>query len=139
MIVLDTNVISEMTKQAPCPAVADWLDAQAANTLFLTAITIAEISFGIACLPMGKRRDALDDAFRRTQDLFSGRVLAFDQSAALTYSGLAANARSIGKGFPTPDGYIAAIAAHHRFAVATRDTAPYEAGGLEVIDPWNYR
>lgn len=139
MIVLDTNVISEMTKKAPSPAVSSWLDSQRADTLYLTTITIAEIGFGIACLPEGKRRTALLDAFNQTQEIFSGRVLPFDQGAALAYASLASSARRAGKGFPTPDGFIAAIAADHGFAVATRDTGPYEAGGLVIVNPWEQR
>jgi predicted nucleic acid-binding protein len=136
MIVLDTNVISEMTKQLPSPAVVAWLDAQRAETLYLSAITIAEIRFGIACLPEGKRRDALLGAFACTEDLFAGRILAFDSEAARYYAELAASARSMGHGFPTPDGYIAAIAAAHGYTVATRDVAPFETGGVPVINPW---
>jgi hypothetical protein len=136
MIVLDTNVISEMTKQSPSPAVVAWLDAQRAETLYISAITIAEIRFGIACLPEGKRRDALLGAFACTEDLFAGRILAFDSEAARHYAELAASARRMGNGFPTPDGYIAAIAAAHDYAVATRDVAPFEAGGVPVINPW---
>ena len=136
MIVLDTNVISEMTKQSPSPAVVAWLDAQRAETLYLSAITIAEIRFGIACLPEGKRRDALLRAFACIEDLLAGRILAFDSEAARHYAELAASARRMGNGFPTPDGYIAAIAAAHDYAVATRDVAPFEAGGVPVINPW---
>jgi toxin FitB len=138
MIVLDTNVISEMMKQLPSPAVAAWLDAQRAETLYLSAITIAEIRYGIACLPEGGRRDALLGAFACTEDLFAGRILAFDTEAARHYAELAASARSIGLGFPTPDGYIAAIAAAHGYAVATRDSAPFEAGNVPVINPWEH-
>jgi predicted nucleic acid-binding protein len=136
MIVLDTNVISEMTKPAPSPAVAAWLNAQRDDTLYLTAITIAEIGFGIACLPDGKRKAALAEALARTEELFAARILPLDRAAARSYAELAASARSAGKGFPTPDGYIAAVAASHGYAVATRDAAPYEAGGLPVINPW---
>jgi len=138
MIVLDTNVISEMMRPAPSPLVISWLDAQRAETLYLSAITIAEIRFGIACLPEGKRRDSLAGAFARTEDLFAGRVLAFDHEAGKRYANLAASARSIGSGFPTPDGYIAAIAAANGYAVATRDVAPFEAGNIPVINPWEY-
>ncbi|MCF8710136.1 type II toxin-antitoxin system VapC family toxin [Rhizorhapis sp. SPR117] len=138
MIVLDTNVISEMTKRAPSPAVVAWLDAQRAETLYLSAITVAEIRFGIACLPEGMRRKTLEGAFAFTEDLFAGRILAFDCEAARRYAELAASARSVGNGFPTPDGYIAAIAAAHGYAVATRDVAPFEAGGVPVINPWRH-
>lgn len=138
MIVLDTNVISELTKPAPSPAVEAWLDAQPTDTLFITAVTIAEEGFGIAILPQGRRRQALEDALARTAMLFAGRILPFDDQAATTYAAIAASARSSGRGFPTPDGYIAAIAASHAFAVATRDVAPFQAGGLEVMNPWEF-
>lgn len=136
MIVLDTNVISEMTKSRPSTSVAEWLDMQLVETLFLTSITIAEFGFGVAILPNGKRRNALRAAFAQTTDLFKGRILDFDQHAATTYAELAASARATGKGFPVPDGYIAAIAVSRGFAVATRDTAAFKAGGIAIINPW---
>lgn len=139
MILLDTNVISEMTKKRPAPAVAAWLDGHLLDALFISAITIAEMRFGILIMPIGRRRDSISAAFARTEQLFNGRVLPFDQSAAERYAELAAAARDRGKGFPTPDAYIAAIAASRGFAVATRDLAPFEAGGVEVINPWESR
>lgn len=139
MIVLDTNVISEMTRRAPSPTVAAWLDAQASDGVFITAITVAEIGFGIAILPVGRRRQELEGALARTVDLFEGRILPFEERAAQSYAELAALARSEGKGFPTPDGYIAAIAASQGFAVATRDAGPFLAGGVEVINPWEFQ
>ena len=138
MIVLDTNVISEMMKHAPSPVVAGWLDAQRAETLYLSSITVAEVRFGIACLPDARRREALAGAFARTEDLFAGRILAFDSEAARHYAELAASARSVGNGFATPDGYIAATAAARDYAVATRDVAPFEAVGVQVINPWEH-
>jgi toxin FitB len=137
VIVLDTNVVSELTKPTPSPAVVAWLNDQPFDTLFITAITIAEMGFGIEILPSGKRRDMLQAGLQHTVELFADRVLPFDAKVAATYAGLAASARRAGKGFPTPDGYIAAIAASRGFAVATRDTAPFLAGGVEVIDPWD--
>ena len=136
MILLDTNVVSEAMKPEPNPAVRDWLDAQAAETLFLSSITLAELMFGIGALPAGRRRDGLTRVLEQLLDLFAGRILAFDTEAAMRYAGLAVRARAAGKGFPTPDGYIAAIAASKRMIVATRDTAPFAAVGLEVINPW---
>lgn len=136
MILLDTNVISEMAKERPAPIVAAWLDAQIFDTLFISAITVAEIRFGILILPLGHRRDAIGAAVAQTVQLFSGKVLAFDQTAAECYGSLAAAARGTGKAFPTPDAYIAAIAASRGFAVATRDIAPFKAGGVAVINPW---
>ena len=136
MILLDTNVISEAMKPAPERAVRDWLDAQAAETLFLSSVTIAELSFGIAALPKGRRKDNLSAALEGLLALFAARVLPFDTAAAQRYGELAAKARIAGRGFPTPDGYIAAIAATQGFIVATRDSSAFAAAGLKVINPW---
>jgi predicted nucleic acid-binding protein len=137
MILLDTNVISEAMKPAPERAVRDWLDAQAAETLFLSSVTIAELSFGIAALPKGRRKDNLSAALAGLLALFAARVLPFDTAAAQRYGELAAKARIAGRGFPTPDGYIAAIAATQGFVVASRDASAFAAAGLKVINPWN--
>ena len=136
MILLDTNVVSEAMKPEPHPGVRDWLDTQAAETLFLSSVTIAELMCGIGSLPKGKRKDNLAAALDGALRLFDGRVLPFDTEAARRYADLAVKARRAGKGFPTPDGYIAAIAAAHGFAVASRDTGAFMAAGLTVIDPW---
>lgn len=137
MILLDTNVVSEAIRPQPCASVLDWLDAQAAETLFLSSITVAELMFGVGALPEGKRRDKLTAAIEGALELFDARILPFDTRAARHYAELAVKARVAGKGFPTPDGYIAAIAAAHGFAVASRDTSAFEAAGLRVIDPWD--
>ena len=137
MILLDTNVISEAMKPAPERAVRDWLDAQTAETLFLSSVTIAELSFGIAALPKGRRKDNLTAALAGLLALFAARILPFDTAAAQRYGELAAKARIAGRGFPTPDGYIAAIAATQGFIVATRDSSAFAAAGLQVINPWN--
>ncbi|CUA89208.1 Predicted nucleic acid-binding protein, contains PIN domain [Chelatococcus sambhunathii] len=136
MILLDTNVVSEAMKPEPHPSVRDWLDAQAAETLFLSSVTIAELMFGIGALPRGKRKGRLAATLDGVMELFEPRILPFDTQAAPRYADLAVKARKAGKGFPTPDGYIAAIAAAHGFAVASRDTAAFTAAGLTVIDPW---
>ncbi|CAI2932210.1 type II toxin-antitoxin system VapC family toxin [Aminobacter niigataensis] len=136
MILLDTNVVSEAMKPAPDDTVRVWLDEQAAETLFLSSVTIAELMFGIGALPDGKRKEKLADALDGVMELFADRVLPFDVGAARQYAELAVKARAAGKGFPTPDGYIAAIAASKGFAVATRDTSAFDAAGVEVIDPW---
>ena len=137
MILLDTNVVSEAMKPEPNASVRDWLDAQAAETLFLSSVTIAELSFGIGALPLGRRRDNLAAALDGVLGLFEPRILPFDTLAARRYGDLAVRARAAGKGFPTPDGYIAAIAAAHGCIVATRDTSAFEAAGLPLIDPWS--
>ena len=136
MILLDTNVVSEAMKPTPDEAERGWLDEQAAETLFLSSVTIAELMFGIGALPDGKRKDRLTEALDGVMELFADRVLPFDVGAARQYAELAVKARAAGKGFPTPDGYIAAIAASKGFAVATRDTSAFDAAGVEVIDPW---
>lgn len=137
MIVLDTNVVSEAMKPEPHPAVRAWLNDQAAETLYLSSVTLAELLFGISSLPAGKRKDLLAQALDGLLGLFRERVLPFDTDAARHYAELAATARSAGRGFPTPDGYIAAIAASRGFIVASRDTAPFEAAGMSVINPWS--
>lgn len=136
MIVLDTNVVSEAMTRDPHPRVRAWLDAQAAETLFLSSVTVAELSFGIGALPKGRRKDNLAAALDAVMELFEARILPFDTAAARRYGDLAVQARAAGKGFPTPDGYIAAIAAAHGFAVASRDASAFAAAGLTVIDPW---
>ena len=136
MILLDTNVVSEAMKPVPDDAVRGWLDEQAAETLYLSSVTIAELMFGIGALPKGKRKDKLASALDGVMELFADRVLPFDIDAARHYADLAVKARAAGKGFPTPDGYIAAIAASKGFVVATRDTSAFDAAGVEVIDPW---
>lgn len=136
MIVLDTNVVSEAMKPQPHPAVRAWLNNQAAETLYLSSVTLAELLFGIGALPVGKRKDMLAQTLDGLMGLFRDRVLPFDIDAARHYAELAVIARIAGQGFPTPDGYIAAIATSRGFIVATRDTAPYQAAGVTVINPW---
>jgi predicted nucleic acid-binding protein len=136
MIVLDANVVSEAMKPEPHPAVRSWLNDQAAETLYLSSVTLAELLFGIAALPAGQRKDMLAQVLAGLSELFRDRVLPFDTQAARRYAELAVTAKLGGRGFPTPDGYIAAIAASRDFIVASRDTAPYEAAGVSVINPW---
>lgn len=136
MIVLDTNVVSEAMKPEPHPAVRAWLNEQSAETLYLSSVTLAELLFGIGALPAGRRKDMLAQALDGLMGLFRDRVLPFDVDAARRYAELAVIARTGGRGFPTLDGYIAAIAASRGFIVASRDTTPYEAVGVAVINPW---
>lgn len=139
MIVLDTNVVSEAMKPAADPAVRSWLNEQVAETLYLSSVTLAELLFGIGALPDGRRKKALAEMLDGVLELFGDRVLPFDTGAARYYAGLAVTARAAGKGFPTPDGNIAAIAASRGFTVATRDISPFEAAGLTVVNPWHHR
>jgi toxin FitB len=136
MIVLDTYVVSEAMKSKPDPVVLAWLNEQAAETLYLSSVTLAELLFGIASLPVGKRKNMLTRALDGFIELFRDRVLPFDVDAARHYAELAVTAKDAGRGFPTPGGSIAAIAASRRFIVASRDKAPYEAARVTVISPW---
>ena len=137
MILLDTNVLSEAMKPEPNRPVISWLDAQAADTLFISSVTIAELRFRLGVMPEGKPKDKLKIALEDIMVLFEPRILSFDTRAAKLYSELAVKAREAGKGFLTPDGYIASIAAAHKFSVATRDTGPFKAANLTVINPWS--
>ncbi|MHB1757428.1 MAG: PIN domain-containing protein, partial [Leptospirillum sp.] len=130
------NVVSEAMKPDPHPAVRAWLNDQAVETLYLSSVTLAELLFGIGALPAGKRKDMLAQALDGLTGLFRDRVLPFDTDAARRYADLAVTAKVAGQGFPTPDGYIAVIAASRGFILASRDTAPYEAASLTVINPW---
>jgi toxin FitB len=136
MILLDTNIVSEAMKPEPAPPVRTWLDEQAAETLYVSSVTIAELMFGIGTLPKGRRKEKLTAALDGVLELFADRILPFDTGAARRYAELAVKARAAGKGFPVPDGYIAAIAAAHDFAIASRDASAFTAAGLDVIDPW---
>jgi len=137
MILLDTNVISEPWKPAPDTAVLTWLDAQAIETLFISAISIAELRFGIASMPVGKRQTILHDRLEsEVLPLFDGRILPFRVGTSQLYAALMADGRKSGKAIAQADGYIAATAAENHLAIATRDTSPFEAAGLRVINPW---
>ena len=136
MIVLDTNVVSEAMKPEPHSSVRAWLNDQATGTLYLSSVTLAELLFGVAALPAGKRKEMLAQTLDGLMELFRDRVLPFDTHAARHYAKLAVTAKISGRGFPTPDGYIAAIASSQKFIVASRDIAPYEAAGVSVINPW---
>ena len=137
MIVLDTNVVSEPMKPKGSPAVEAWLDRQVAETLYLTATSLSELLVGIEVLPDGKRKEGLGAAFAElVTNLFGSRILPFDQRAAIVYAALVGGARTGGLVISVADGQIAAIAAVHGFTVATRDTEPFEATGVPVINPW---
>ena len=137
MILVDTNVISEALKPRPNDTVMRWLEGQKAETLYLSSVSLAESLVGIAVLPEGKRKRKLRSGLDRQLKRFGDRILPFNGEAARCYSELYLLARQAGRGFPTPDAYIAAIAAVRGFAVATRDVAPYTVVGVRVINPWD--
>jgi len=137
MILVDTNVVSEPLRTVPEPCVAEWLDAQALETLYLSAITVAELRFGVHALPPGRRREGLhEDLEQQVLPMFTGRVLAFDLAGSQAYAELMARARSVGFAVSVSDGYIAATAAANGMMVATRDSGPFQAAGLKTVDPW---
>jgi toxin FitB len=136
LIVLDTNVISEPLKTKPAQKVMDWLDKQSADTLFITAVSRAELRFGVLKLPDGKRKSALAAQIERVLELFKDRTLNFDSAAADKLAQIAAHCEKIGKRAVAPDAYIAACAAARGFAVATRNAGHFEHTGVPMINPW---
>ncbi len=137
MIILDTNVVSEPMKANGARSVVDWLDGQAAETLYLTAVNLAELLVGVETMPAGKRREGVGAALAALiSKLFGARILPFDEDAAKIYATLVARARAKGVALSVADAQIAAIATVKGFTVATRDTAPFVAAGVPIIDPW---
>lgn len=137
MIVLDTNIVSEPLKPKPDPEVLAWLDRQAPETLYLTTISLAELSAGVEVLPAGKRRAALQQAVgAQVLSLFQSRVLGFDHEAALAFGRIAAKAQAAGNPIDFADCAIAAIATTHRFILATRNARDFKGTGVELLNPW---
>lgn len=136
MIVVDTNVISESIRTDPDPSVRAWLNRQVPSTLYVSTVTVAELLTGVEMLADGNRKDVLRAAVAEVLHLFDGRVLAFDVEAAYALAAIAATTRSAGRPVSMADGQIAATALSRGFEVATRDTTPFVAAGVPVIDPW---
>lgn len=136
MIILDTNVLSEPLKLRPEPKVLAWLDAQNAETLYISAISYAELRIGVLKMPAGKRRESLTAGIDRVLDLFRDRTLYFDIEAAEHLARIAVECDRVGKPATAPDAYIAAIAGAHGFAVATRNVGHFAHTGVRVINPW---
>ena len=137
MIVLDTNVVSELLRPSPAKEVEAWLSAQDGAEVYFTAVGEAELRHGVAILPAGKRRTALAKAIEGIlEEDFRDRVLPFDRAAASAYAAIAAKRRAAGRPISQFDCQIAAIASAHEAAVATRNTGDYEGCGIDVIDPW---
>jgi predicted nucleic acid-binding protein len=140
MIVLDTNVLSELMKPSPAESVIRWLAGQPATGLYTTSITQAEILHGVMLLPSGRRRSAIETAAEAMfNEDFGGRILAFGGDAARLYARIAAERRRAGRPISHFDAQIAAIARSAGAAIATRNVADYDACGVEVINPWETR
>lgn len=137
MIILDTNVVSALMRETPDTAVIAWLDRQPPTSLWVTAITVLEIRFGIARIAAGRRRDALADAFERViADDLEGRILGFDSAAAEPTAALMARRQAQGRAGELRDSMIAGIALARRARLATRNVKHFDDTGLEIINPW---
>jgi predicted nucleic acid-binding protein len=140
MIVLDTNVVSELMKAAPDPAVLAWIDAMPMASVFLSAVSQAEILYGVALVPAGKRQQGLLRAARTAfEAYFRGRVLPFDSAAAEAYAEIAASRRQAGRPIAQADAQIAAIARSRGAELATRNVPDFDGCGVEIINPWGAR
>ena len=136
-VLLDTNVVSELIRKAPDPAVETWAAGHALEDLFFSAVGEAELRYGAAILPAGRRRESLvSDIQRMLSDAFDGRVLPFDSRAACAYADIAAMRRSAGRTVPPADCQIAAIARSRDMAVATRNVRDFDDTDIKVVDPW---
>jgi len=137
MIILDTNVLSELMRPRPLPRVAAWVAKQPASELFTTSITEAEVFYGIELLTRGKRREGLLAAAEAMfAEDFAGRVFGFDSEAARAFSRIAAGRRSLGRPISQADAQIAAIAQVQSAKLATRNAEDFANCGVDVIDPW---
>lgn len=137
MILLDTNVLSELMKAAPAESVVRWFSTQPATSLYTTSITQAEVLHGILLLPPGRRRSAFEAAADAMfEEEFAGRILPFGSDAAHPYARIAAKRRRAGRPISHFDAQIAAIAHSAGAAVASRNVADFDGCGLEVINPW---
>ena len=138
MFVIDTNVASELMRAEPTAAVAAWIAERDAPDMYLTAVSEAELLYGVAILPAGKRRHALEAAMIRWLDLgFRERILPFDSAAARFYAEIAATRRHAGRPIGEADCQIAAISRARGAALVTRNVRDFEGTGLNVIDPWS--
>lgn len=136
MIVLDTNVLSEVVRLSPSPKVVRWLVEQEPVSIFTTAVTQAETLYGLESLPAGKRRSGLQVALDKIFGEFRGRILPFDEDAARAFAKIVARRDSLGRPISQFDGMIAAIASSRHAALATRNVADFQDCGLRILDPW---
>jgi predicted nucleic acid-binding protein len=136
MIVLDTNVISELQGRRHSELILRWLDRYDSAVVFLTAIAMAEIHFGIALLEPGARRESLSQAFSRIEEEFSGRILGFTHNVASRYGRLSAQRQKEGRPMETKDAMIAAICLSHDATLATRNTKDFEGLDLKLVNPF---
>ena len=137
MILLDTNIVSELMRPAPSHAVMSWLAAQPAASLFISAVTEAELRYGVMLLPEGRKRAELVSAIEAMlAEDFAGRILPFDSAAAMAFADISSSRRQAGRPISQFDAQIAAIARSRGAELATRNVADFEGSGVEVINPW---
>ena len=140
MVILDTNTLAELMKPTPEPAVVSWMNRQATSDLFLTAISVGEILYGIRILPQGKRRFQLEQGFETILfEAFAGRILVFDEGAARQYGDVMGRRKELGRPLGIPDGQIASIARAKRYGVATRNVKDFVECGVEIVNPFEER
>jgi hypothetical protein len=137
VIVLDTNILSALMRPQVDSALLEWLDQQALESIWTTAVTVFEVRFGIKLLSPGRRRRQLEDAFSRVLDEdFQARILPFDRDAAVEAASRAAERRAVGKTLEFRDIEIAGIVAARRATLATRNVRHFHDLGIELVDPW---
>jgi predicted nucleic acid-binding protein len=138
MIVLDTNVVSELMRAEPTPTVLRWVDAQDAGQLWLTSVTVQELVYGIERLPVGKRQRELNaHLIEMLDDDFAGQVAPYDGEAAAITGRLLARCEREGRTMPLADAQIAAICLAHHATLVTRNIQDFEAAGITLINPWD--
>lgn len=137
MIILDTNVISELMKTEPDALVIQWINQKEPMELYISTITIAEISYGLHALSEGTRRTKLENAFHKAiLEAFEDRILDFDTSSAHIYGKIMAERKRLGKPLGVPDGQIASIACFHGASLATRNVKDFQNCGINIINPF---
>ncbi|MCY4597333.1 MAG: type II toxin-antitoxin system VapC family toxin [Bryobacterales bacterium] len=137
MFAIDTNVASELMRPEPTPAVAAWIAERDAQQMYLTAVSEAELRYGVAIMPVGKRRSAMEAAMTRWLDEgFGERILPFDSAAARAYAEIAADRRQAGRPIGEADCQIAAICRSRSAVLVTRNLRDFQSTGVEIIDPW---
>lgn len=139
MIVLDTNVVSELMRPSPSPVVGRWVRNRPPADLYTTSITVAEIGYGIERLPEGQRKDVLAGTAAEVFSTFADHILPFDDPAAAAYPAIVVGRERAGTPISGFDAQIAAICRTHRATLASRNVADFDGTGVEVLDPWTSR
>ncbi len=138
MILLDTNVVSEVMNVAPSANVLKWLNDQSSSAVYVSAVTVGEIEYGLRILPDGRRRLQMKEKFEQFIALaFAQRVLGYDEAAARLYGEIMGVRKELGRPMSVPDGQIAAVARSHGLSIATRNTRDFEECGVDLLNPFD--